>query len=408
MKILFLCIWADWPSNRLYLNNEEHEIWYVCNPSGLKYVRNYLAPDEIAGLTLPTSEDPRELMQLLQGVYQQFPFERVVAVDERSVLPAAYIREVFNIPGPRPKEVDAFRSKRTMKQWLAPHGIRVIRDLDPAEFEAGPFSPCVIKCPDGTASGGVHLCYTRADYDAHKHELANGAMLEEFVEGEIFHVDGAYNAEGVVAVPHAYLNTCFDHYVLGLPVGSIGVDEPVLKQRLVEFTHEIIAALPLREGVYHLEIIRTPKDELVFLEIGGRVGGGEVYRNFTDVYNFDLLEFHIASQLGQSPKLRKVRENTVGGWLMINSVEHVPGIFTGIRYEPLSDDNCAYSLWHPQLGHKYELRERMSMKYSFRADTSAQVRASVIELMEKVRMDSVPLPAPAAATAAETALEDVA
>ena len=406
MKILFLNIWADWPSNRLYLNNEEHEIWYVCNPSGLKYVKNYLAADEIAGLTLPTSEDPRELMQLLQGVYQQFPFERVVAVDERTVLPAAYIRQAFNIPGPRPAEVDAFRSKRTMKEWLAPRGVRVIRDLDQAELEAGPFIPCVIKCPDGTASGGVYLCHTRAEYEQHRHELANGAMLEEFVEGEIFHVDGAYNAEGVVSIPHAYINTCFDHYVLGLPVGSVGVDDPVLKQRLVAFTHEIIAALPLREGVYHLEIIRTPKDELVFLEIGGRVGGGEVYRNFTDVYNFDLLEFHIASQLGQSPKLRKVRENTVGGWLMINSVEHVPGIFTGIRYEPLSDDNCAYSLWHPRLGHKYELRERMSLKYSFRGDTSAQVRASVIELMEKVSLDSVPQSEPVSVSAG--AVEEVA
>lgn len=406
MKILFLCVWAEWPSNRLYLNNEEHEIWYVCDPNGLRYVKNHLAADEIAGLTLPTSEDPRELMQLLQGVYRQFPFERVVGVDERTVLPAAYIREVFNIPGPRPAEVDAFRSKRTMKKWLVPRGVRVIRDLDPAELEAGPFTPCVIKSPDGTASGGVHLCHTRADYDAHRHEIASGAMLEEFVEGEIFHVDGAYNADGLVAVPHAYINTCFDHYALGLPVGSVGVDDPVLKQRLVTFTEEVIAALPLREGVYHLEIIRTPQDELVFLEIGGRVGGGEVNHNFTDVYNFDLLEFHIASQLGLSPKLRKVRENTVGGWLMINSVQHVPGIFTGIRYEPLSDDNCAYSLWHPRLGHKYKLRERMSLKYSFRADTSAEVRASVIELMDKVSLESVPLPEPAATPA--VTLEEVA
>ncbi|WP_257386468.1 ATP-grasp domain-containing protein [Tahibacter caeni] len=401
MKILFLCIWAEWPSNRPYLDTEEHEIWYVCDPNGLRYVKNYLAPDEIAGLTLPTSDDPRELMRMLQDVHRQFPFERVVAVDERTVLPAAYIREAFNIPGPRPAEVDAFRSKRTMKQWLAPRGVRVIRDLDRAELDAGPFVPCVIKCPDGTASGGVHLCHARADYEAHRHELDNGAMLEEFVEGDIFHIDGAYNADGVVAVPHAYLNTCFDHYVLGLPVGSIGVDEPVLKQRLVTFAEQVIAALPLREGVYHMEVIRTPQDELVFLEIGGRVGGGEVYRNFTDVYNFDLLEFHIASQLGQSPKLRKIRENTVGGWLMINSVAHVPGVFTGIRYEPLAEDNCAYSLYHPRLGHAYDLRERMSMKYSFRADTSAQVRASVIELMEKVGMDSVPLPAAAATAAPE-------
>lgn len=390
MKILFLNVWDQWPSNRPYLNHKEHEIWYVCDPDGHRYVKNYLADDEIAGLTLPSSDDPHALLGLIQDVYQKFPFERVVGVDENTVLPAAYIRQAFNIPGPKPTEVEAFRNKRAMKQWLAPRGVRVIRDLDQAAFEAGPFSPCVIKPTDGFASGGVRICRTRADYERHRAEIANGAIFEEYVEGEVYHVDGAYNDEGLIAVPHYYINNCFEHYVHGRPVGSVGVDDPELKQRLVDFTREVIDALPSREGVYHMEVIRTPADELVFVEIGGRVGGGECYRNFTDVYDFDLLQFLIASQLGLSPKLRKLREGVVGGWVMINSVQHVPGIFTGIRYKPLSDDNCAYSVYHPRLGHKYKLRERMSLKYSFRGSSSAQVHDSVVEIMEGVSLESMP------------------
>lgn len=48
----------------------------------------------------------------------------------------------------------------------------------------------------------------------------------------------------------------------------------------------------------------------------------------------------------------------------------------------------------------------MSLKYSFRGDTSAQVRASVIELMEKVSLDSVPQSEPVSVSAG--AVEEVA
>lgn len=390
MKILFLNVWSEWPAHRPYLRSPEHEVWYVCDPVGHRYVKNYLADDEIAGLTLPTSKDPMELLQLITEVYQKFPFERVVGIDENTVLPAAFIRQAFNIQGPKPAEVEAFRSKRAMKNWLAPRGVRVIRDLDQAAFEAGPFAPCVIKPADGFASLGVRICHTKEDYERYRHELTGDAMLEEYVAGEVYHVDGAYNEDGIVSVPHVYINNCWDHYVKGWPVGSVGVDDPVLKQRLVDFTRDVVKALPLKEGVYHMELIRTPGDELVFVEIGGRVGGGECYRNFTDVYDFDLLDFLIASQLGLKPSLRKLREGAVGGWLMVNSVEHVPGVFTGIRYKPLSDDNCAYAMAHPRLGHKYELRERMSLKYSFRGNSSAQVRQSVVEMMEAVSLESEP------------------
>jgi hypothetical protein len=392
VKILLLNIWQDFPFNRDLLNHEQNEIWHVCDPNGLRFVRNYLSEDEVRGITLPTGDDPREMLMSLQTVYREFPFERVVAFDERTVLPAAYIRDVFNIPGPRVAEVEPFRNKRTMKEIVAKKGIRVIRDLDPTTFEADVFTPCVIKRIDGTASGGVHLCPTFADYEQHRADLAQGALFEEFVEGDIFHVDGAFNTTGIVSMPHAYISTCYHHYVLGQPVGSVGMEESALKNRLNEFAKEVIDALPMREGIFHMEIIRTAKDELVFLEVACRIGGGEVYRNFADVYDFNLLEFSIASQLGLEPPLRQLRKNAIAGWLMINNVDHVPGIYTGVHCEPLSTDNCMYSMWQPRIGRKYESREQGFVKFSLRGKTSAEVSASILELMDKIKLKSVPLP----------------
>ncbi len=398
MKILLLNIWAEFPSYRTYLGTGEHEIWHVCNPSGHRFLRTHLAEDEIKGLTLPSSESPLEMMQLLQGVYQEFQFERVVAVDEHAVLAASFVRDAFNLAGPRAAEVEPFRNKRTMKEMLAAKGIRVIRDIDPATLTAESFVPCVIKKTDGTGADGVHICHSFAEFERYRGKLEQGALLEEFVEGDFFHVDGAYNASGFVAMPHAYINTCYDHYVHAQPLGSVGVDDPALKQRLLQFAQDTVAALPLREGVFHLEIIRTRQDELIFLEIASRVGGGEIYRNFVDVYNFDLMGFHIESQLGLSPQLGKLRENTIAGWLMINNFENVPGIYAGMRCEPLSDGNCMYALWQPRLGRLFHANQNQHVKFTLRGDTSADVHASILELIANVTIESLPAPeAPVAA-----------
>ena len=81
MKILFLNIWAEIPLGTRHLNHREHEIWHVCDPkNGVRYIRHYVAENEVRGITIPQSEDPRELLMLLQSVYAEFPFERVVAL----------------------------------------------------------------------------------------------------------------------------------------------------------------------------------------------------------------------------------------------------------------------------------------------------------------------------------------
>lgn len=394
MKILFLNLWAEIPFYRTYIGNGEHEIWHVCDPNGQRFLRTYLAEDEISGLTLPTAPDPNEMLQLLQTVYRQFPFERVVAIDEHTVLSAAYVRDVFDLPGPRAAEVEPFRNKRRMKEILAEKGIRVIRDIDPAILTTDAFTPCVIKKTDGTGADGVHICSSFSEFEQHRGGLEQGALLEEFVEGDFFHVDGAYNATGFVAMPHAYINTCYDHYVHGKPLGSVGVDDKALKERLIRFAQETVAALPAREGVFHLEIIRTRQDELVFLEIGGRVGGGEIYRNFVDTYNFDLMGFHIQSQLGLTPQVRELRENAIAGWLMLNNFEFVPGIYAGLDCKLLNEDNCMYALWQPQLGRRFNARQNQFVKFSLRANTSAEVHASIHDLIANITIKSLPVPVP--------------
>ena len=389
MKILFLNVWPEiWAASRRHLDHSVHEIWHVCEQNGIKYIQGFLGDGEIKGLTMVDSEDVGILLEKLKAVYAEFPFERVVSLDEITAMPAALIRDVFDVPGPRLADVELYRDKRKMKECVGKGGIRVIRDLDPASFDTESFTPCVVKKVDGAAAVGVHICRDRAEFERHRGGLAEGALLEEYVAGEIFHIDGAFNSSGLVAMPHAYVNNCYNHYVLRQPLGSVGVDDPALKQRLVEFARRVVAAMPLREGIFHLEVIRNERDELVFLEIGCRVGGGEIYTNFFDVYDFDLLGFSIACQLGENPELTALRDQDVAGYLLINDFPVFPGVFTALHCGPLADDNCMYSVKNPKIGRRVGDRTYDFVAFALRARSAAEVRRSIEDLVANVKLQS--------------------
>jgi len=369
-----------------YIDHDQHEVWYVCDEKGEKGVRTFLgAEHQTRQVRIDKLDDERAVIEALRGLRDRVAFERIVAVDEFTVLPAARARDALGIPGPGALQVECYRDKRRMKEVLAAAGIRVIRDLSPATIMDA-FVPCVVKALHGAAAMGVHVCRTRAELEPRLEALAGGALLEEYVEGDFFHVDGAFDPDGVVAMPHAYVNDCYAHYVTRTPLGSIGVDDEVLRGRLVELAGRVVRALPLPTGVFHLEVIRTPDDQLVFLEIACRLGGGEIYQNFIDTYGLDLLGFHIAAELGAGPALTPLRRGDVAGWLMLNNFPHIPGVFTGLSARPLRPDTCAYGVRCPKLGRPIGPFDYVS--FSLRGRSSDVVRAGIDDLIANVRLHS--------------------
>jgi hypothetical protein len=244
----------------------------------------------------------------------------------------------------------------------------------------------------GAAARGVYVCHDTQEFERHRSSLVTGALLEEFVTGDFFHIDGALNEHGMAAMPHAYINNCYDHYVESMPLGSVGVSDPTLRMRLTDFAEHVLAILPLRECVFHLELVRTAADELVFLEIACRMGGGEIFSNFLDVYGLDLLGFDITSQLGLSPRLRKLRDREIAGWLKINKFTHRPGVFTALRCGPLAENNCMYAMRSYKIGRSViaSLRDDF-VSFALRGASEVAVRASIDELISKVTLESVPI-----------------
>ncbi|MFD4440991.1 acetyl-CoA carboxylase biotin carboxylase subunit family protein [Nocardia sp. NPDC058519] len=251
--------------------------------------------------------------------------DRLIALSEFTLGVAAQVREDLAIPGPTTAEVARYRDKVRMKQVLADAGIRVPRFVscgspDQVRAFADRYGfPVVLKPVDGAASIGVHKVADPAALDQVLASIdLSGYEVEEFVDGTIYHVDGYADGEARIdfQVVSRYVNDCLS-FAGGAPLGSVVVQRSELRARIEEFTQRCIEALALRTTPFHLELFVTADDELVFLEVGGRVGGAEVPHLLNKLFGINLYEVWLRALAEQPvPSLVKVGDPS-GGWLVV-------------------------------------------------------------------------------------------
>lgn len=258
------------------------------------------------------------------------PVDQLIALSEFTLEIAARVRDVLHLPGPTPAEVAVYRDKVRMKEVLAAAGTRTPRFAPCVDVERSiAFArecgyPVIVKPVDGAASIGVHrvndevaLRTLLPTVDLARYEI------EEFVDGVIYHVDGFAGASCDVQfqVVSRYVNDCLA-FALGAPLGSVVVQESVLRQRIEDYTRECVRTLGIRTTPFHLELFLTPGDELVFLEIGGRVGGSEVPHLLNRMFGVNLYEVWLRALTGTTMSLPPKAGDPAGGWLVIPKPNH--------------------------------------------------------------------------------------
>ncbi|NIF68077.1 ATP-grasp domain-containing protein, partial [Burkholderia sp. Cy-647] len=307
-RIVVLNRWSDdFAAYHRYIDHDAHEVAYVCTPDGSAA----LAASRIAHLErLPDFLDEAALHEAVRACGAALGgIDRLVALSEFDLIAAGRLREAFEIPGDRPAAVARFRDKAVMKQVVAAAGLRVPRFVALDEVDAPDASalaalrfPLVLKPRAGAASAGVRRVDTPAQLAALWPTLARADHeCEEYIEGPIYHVDGLVaDGEFVIARASRYVNTCLD-FANGKPLGSVMLDPGPADDALLAFARDSLRALGLDDGAFHLEVIRGG-DGLTFLEIGARVGGGEIPFLFRDLYGVDLYDLWVAQQSGDAAR----------------------------------------------------------------------------------------------------------
>ncbi len=212
-------------------------------------------------------------------------FDRVIALDEFDLDAAAKIREHTRIPGMGVTSTAYYRDKLAMRTgahesgFLVPPFCRVLNFDELRAYMATVHGPWLLKPRAEASALGIRKIYEPEQLWRTLDELGDlqtNYLLEQFVPGDIFHVDSIISEHKVVfSAVHQY----------GKPPMQVMHEGGVFTTRTVDHTsrewkdltalnERLAPDLGMARGVTHAEYIRAHEDgRFYFLEIAARVGG---------------------------------------------------------------------------------------------------------------------------------------
>jgi biotin carboxylase len=253
-------------------------------------LRNADWPRESVDEFFYTPEDlpVADMIRAVSYMARTHPIDRIVALDEFDMENAASLREHLRIAGMGLTTMRYFRDKLAMRGRAkeagshVPEFIQVLNYGALKEFMARIKPPWLLK-PRSQASGiGMKKIQDAADLWPLLDQLGDQQsfyLLEQFVPGDVFHVDSIVSERKVVfAEAHAYGHPPLDvSHQGGIFTTRTLPRTSAESKALHKINRELIEALGLVRGVTHAEFLRAHSDEqYYFIEIAARVGGAYI------------------------------------------------------------------------------------------------------------------------------------
>jgi len=214
--------------------------------------------------------------------------DRVVALDDFDVEMAASLREHLRIPGMGETTVRHFRDKLAMRMKAreaalnVPDFVHVLNYDSLRRFMEQTPAPWVLKPRSMAGAIGIKKIHAPEELwpaiDA-LGDMQSYYLLEQFIPGDIFHVDSILTAREVrYAIASGY----------GRPPMEVSHGGGIFTTRVLERdgpealalvaeNARVMAALGMVRGVSHTEFIKAKSDgRIYFLETSARVGGAHI------------------------------------------------------------------------------------------------------------------------------------
>ncbi len=237
---------------------------------------------------MPDLADRVQVSNAVSYLARSRSIDRIVALDEFDIEMAAFLREHLRIPGMGETTSRYFRDKLAMRVQAREYGIAVpefvpaINHNQIRRYLERVAPPWLLKPRSSASAIGIKRLQNADDVWRTLDELADEQsfnVLEQFVPGEIFHVDSIVSEREVVfAVVSKYgqppLNVMHDG---GIFTTRMLARESPDVQALESLNRELSRALGFVRGVTHAEFIKGRDDgRFYFLETAARVGGANI------------------------------------------------------------------------------------------------------------------------------------
>lgn len=312
---------------KLHIDKEKYNLYIFSN----KNKAAQFNPNDYKELFSFDTNDDERLFNLAQDLHNEIGIQKVIALAERNLEVAAKIREMAGASGMLSDFVEKFRNKTVMKETLKHANIRIpvyenISSLEQISNFFNKFKKVVIKPKRGMGSENTFIIEQAQDlHDAFQKVSYNLSEfeIEEFIEGEMYHVDSIVeNYQVKLSSVSKYQNSTLGYKSGESFLASYMIGESELNEDIRKFNEKIISTLELEKGVTHLEVFITPSNDIVFCEIGARAGGAGVMPCIEESYNINLFHAHIKSDLGEplpSPK----PTGLLAGWIIFYGKEGI-------------------------------------------------------------------------------------
>ena len=156
-----------------------------------------------------------------------------------------------------------------------------------------------------------------------EHSTDYNFELDEFLEGDLFHIDSViYNGEAVFTGVCKYAAPNAD-FVNGKALGSYMLNENETDYvMLSSMNKKVLKALSPTNGITHMEVFKSQKhNAFIFLEIATRPPGASIPKMYEHNYNINLQELFFKFQMGYSAsdlKINQISQNSSQlAWLWI-------------------------------------------------------------------------------------------
>ena len=235
-------------------------------------------------ITMPEGLTLDQITNTVTYLARTRKFDRIVALDEFDMEAAAHLREHMRIPGMGRTAISHFRDKLAMRYAARAAGIvepvftRVLVHDELHVWMERMSPPWVLKPRAEASAIGIRMMHSAEQVWRALEELGDRQsffLLEQFVPGDIFHVDGIVSeGEVVFAAASGY----------GKPPMQVMHEGGVFTTRvldrrspevfaLTQINETLMPALGMTRGVTHAEYIRGADGRYYFLEAAARVGG---------------------------------------------------------------------------------------------------------------------------------------
>lgn len=312
--------------------------------AALRHAANPRAMAQYQVITISGWDAFDELAQLayrLQGTVT-----RIATRWEGAMIAAGFMRDLLGLPGLTMSASVGFTDKAIMKQRLYAAGIAVaqhrivkaVHEIAPVARDLGGF-PVVVKPRRGFASTNTHVIASTRQLlelsaeglfdrpvDASPFYLGDpafeplarqraGMLVEQYVDiATEYHCDGLWlDGQPVYNLPGRYHTPPLK--AMGGMLGAVLLDPDSDEGRFVaDLSTRAAAALGIRDGFTHAEVLRTHDGCWLLGEIAARPGGGGIQTAIKHAYGVDVATVQAALAAGETPEVTLRRTPGFVGW----------------------------------------------------------------------------------------------